>query len=540
MGSVEVYTKARMQEIENTTIVDGHVDVGGHLILETREGTEIDAGNVHGEDAPNLADASTTVKGIAEIATLTEVSTGTDTTRFVTAQGVRQERDVVDTYTGVISPIWSSGKPVVTLDGGQAYSGTVTAFLPGNDDVAIAPGASVLLSRANSGVWVILTTIAGQPRYMRQIPCSLESGSGWVMYSDVITSDLNHRYGDGPAEFGAVGVTANSDRSNKFYVTVTSTGIASMEGLLVRSAGAPAVGSVIGRYPIALAPARNEIFGTNANGGIGQIAVCTDGTIRYVMGGVTFMSLNNIRWRTAASVVAGLATFVPLSLNVGWATHTTAAFTGEPGSTVHTPGYTIDADKIVIFEGLVLATVAKASGADIATLIALSLMNGTHQVAPMPLLFGFIRISQTGGAGGAGNIINTGIAVASGNWMSLSNVMRLESTSTITRIGSGSVNSWQAYNSALYAAPGFAKTPDGLVIAFGLWNQGTIGSAMTYIPDGWRPRFGMIVSTVSNSAVARIDVADTSQANYGSQAIVATSGSNVWVSLDGISWPAYR
>jgi hypothetical protein len=38
------------------------------------------------------AAASTTASGIAEIATLAEVATGTDTTRFVTAEGVRQER----------------------------------------------------------------------------------------------------------------------------------------------------------------------------------------------------------------------------------------------------------------------------------------------------------------------------------------------------------------------------------------------------------------------------------------------------------------
>jgi len=36
--------------------------------------------------------ASTTVAGVAEIATLAEVATGTDTTRFVTPEGVRQER----------------------------------------------------------------------------------------------------------------------------------------------------------------------------------------------------------------------------------------------------------------------------------------------------------------------------------------------------------------------------------------------------------------------------------------------------------------
>lgn len=38
------------------------------------------------------ADASTTTKGVIEIATLAEVATGTDTVRAVTPEGVRQER----------------------------------------------------------------------------------------------------------------------------------------------------------------------------------------------------------------------------------------------------------------------------------------------------------------------------------------------------------------------------------------------------------------------------------------------------------------
>lgn len=47
MATVRSFTSERMLEIENTTVVDGDV-VGDNLILKTREGTEIDAGNVRG------------------------------------------------------------------------------------------------------------------------------------------------------------------------------------------------------------------------------------------------------------------------------------------------------------------------------------------------------------------------------------------------------------------------------------------------------------------------------------------------------------
>lgn len=47
MGTVQVYTADRMLEIENGTIVDGSV-VGDNLILEKKDGTPVDAGNVRG------------------------------------------------------------------------------------------------------------------------------------------------------------------------------------------------------------------------------------------------------------------------------------------------------------------------------------------------------------------------------------------------------------------------------------------------------------------------------------------------------------
>lgn len=74
-------TAERMLAIEAASVVAGAVDNGtGHLILETHDGTFIDAGYVLG----TVVDATTTLKGIIEIATDSEVSTGTDTVRAVT------------------------------------------------------------------------------------------------------------------------------------------------------------------------------------------------------------------------------------------------------------------------------------------------------------------------------------------------------------------------------------------------------------------------------------------------------------------------
>lgn len=54
MATVTGYTAERMKQIEDETVVDGHVDGAGHLILETRSPTvpDIDAGSVIGPVGP--------------------------------------------------------------------------------------------------------------------------------------------------------------------------------------------------------------------------------------------------------------------------------------------------------------------------------------------------------------------------------------------------------------------------------------------------------------------------------------------------------
>jgi hypothetical protein len=51
MATVTGFTAERMLEIENTTVVNAHL-TGDHLVLETREGTEIDVGSVRGATGP--------------------------------------------------------------------------------------------------------------------------------------------------------------------------------------------------------------------------------------------------------------------------------------------------------------------------------------------------------------------------------------------------------------------------------------------------------------------------------------------------------
>lgn len=62
MGTVTVFTADRMLAIENGTVVDGDV-VGDNLILTTKDGTPIDAGNVRGPQGDTGATGNTGAAG---------------------------------------------------------------------------------------------------------------------------------------------------------------------------------------------------------------------------------------------------------------------------------------------------------------------------------------------------------------------------------------------------------------------------------------------------------------------------------------------
>lgn len=125
MATVTVVTAERTLQIEATSIVDGNV-VDGHLILTRHDGGEIDVGAVSGmrlsdgttytpvdafsyigtNDPGAVANgsvwfdtddagpaASDTQKGLVELATTAEATTGTDTTRAVTPVGLKAVAD---------------------------------------------------------------------------------------------------------------------------------------------------------------------------------------------------------------------------------------------------------------------------------------------------------------------------------------------------------------------------------------------------------------------------------------------------------------
>lgn len=80
MATVTGMTAEAMLAIRDGTIVDGHFDTAGHIILTKYDGTQIDGGAV-------LA-STTGQSGIVELATNAETQAGTDATRAVTPAGL--------------------------------------------------------------------------------------------------------------------------------------------------------------------------------------------------------------------------------------------------------------------------------------------------------------------------------------------------------------------------------------------------------------------------------------------------------------------
>lgn len=84
MATAVVMSAGATNDALDDLIETGAFDGSGDLILTTRGGSDINAGS------PTLVipDASTTVKGLVELATTAEAAAGTDTTRAITAEGL--------------------------------------------------------------------------------------------------------------------------------------------------------------------------------------------------------------------------------------------------------------------------------------------------------------------------------------------------------------------------------------------------------------------------------------------------------------------
>jgi len=585
VGTVQVFTMERMLAIENGTVVRGDIDPSGDLILTRHDGSTYNAGKVY-----PIA-ATTDVSGLVELATNVEVTTGTDTVRAVTPSGLaaltatNDRRGLVQLATqaealagvnstkaitaeslalsgglrkGTISAGWFFGLPTVTLTDGTVINDV--HFTNSTADMEFKAGSSVLVGRSGNTWYVIGPDLATRPTFLPQWDIALNPP--WATYGSYGANDVFGEYGEQATLFGPGTVLGNGT----FQATMSSTGIVSLGGLVGNANAAVPVGSIFGTLPIAMRPEFDQIFAVSAGGGNGTIYVCADdGTVRW--GGIVNGS-GNTSWVALDDVVfraAGYGTFVPLTLSSPWTvwqagpatTSSTISWTfpGCSPTRVSRVGYTLDVDGVTLFEGIISTSSATAANQTIIDMAAGSntYPNGvlaTHQPMWCYNVYAFGRLAAgLNGAGGFGKILNIGVALGAFYRASLSNFKEVpipgpNTTGWIT--GLIFFTGWARYdpNGTIWSNPAMLKTPDGIVFLRGLYNAGTIGASMLFIPRKWRSRYRQIHLVASNGANGRADVSVPYDINAVNgkppNSIYANAGVNQWFSLNGVSYPTAR
>lgn len=114
------------------------------------------------------------------------------------------------------------------------------------------------------------------------------------------------------------------------------------------------------------------------------------------------------------------------------------------------------------------------------------------------------------------------------------NTKHYETNPTVHEIGAASEpafeNSWGNIGSGNSTAA-FWMDASGTVHLKGVISGGTVGAAAFTLPVGYRPALVSILAAISNGAVARVDV-------NSAGVVTIQAGSNVYVSLDGLSFKA--
>lgn len=145
MATVNGLTAERMLALEAATVVDGHLDGSGHLILVKHDGSTIDAGDA----LVGIPEASTSVSGAVELATSAETITGTDTVRAVTPSGFAAG------FSAGFSPAFASAFPSAFSSAYAAVPGDkvqiITAPAESAADTSYPVGASITSVSSGSG-----------------------------------------------------------------------------------------------------------------------------------------------------------------------------------------------------------------------------------------------------------------------------------------------------------------------------------------------------------------------------------------------------
>lgn len=206
MATVESMNLARLLALEADTVIGGHIDGSGHLILEQHDGSTIDSGYM----LASLPDASETVKGKVELATTAEATTGTDTERAVTPAGLAAA-------VGTLVPDSS------TTVKGKVELATDAETATGTDTVrAVTPAAlRALLSAMFPVGYIYMATVSTNPNTLFGFGTWSSLGAGRMLISQNGTYTAGSTGGSATATLAEANLPSHT---HSFSATTNNTG----------------------------------------------------------------------------------------------------------------------------------------------------------------------------------------------------------------------------------------------------------------------------------------------------------------------------
>lgn len=294
--------------------------------------------------------------------------------------------------------------------------------------------------------------------------------------------------------------------------TKTSAGLVALKGL-VKSGSS----NVIAVLPVGYRPASNIIFEVASNSAAGRLDIYPDGSVYMYVGVNSWFSLEGISF-----MPAGTSFTTPPLLN-GWLTY---------GGSWAAPGYMTDSLGRVQTTGLIKGGTT-TSPTPMFNLPAGSRPNEyIHILNDISNLDGHIGIDATGNVNAKGY---------SNSFSSLQAMFypagRATGTNCTTQwCALPLINGWKWYGGQ-FSQPQYTKAADGIVSLKGLIAGGiSAGSSIVTLPAGYCPADRLLLSTVSATAWARIDIILNSG---GGCYLNPSSGvSTSWLSLDDIHYVA--
>jgi type II secretory pathway pseudopilin PulG len=366
-------------------------------------------------------------------------------------------------------------------------SGTFTKKIPITDKRGQKLECAVTANLTNG------TTLAYAPRVLDPIPLwtdpTLENN--WVRYD-------NYYAGAG--------------------FTKTASGMVVLKGL-IKSGTAPARAF---RLPPGYIPDKNLVFQQSSSTPTGssspdRVDVYADGSVMVQgtangwisLAGINFMPSQYLSSFTSPTFSNGWTNYSPSSNDPNW----------QPA------GYMQDTAGRTRTQGLIRA------GTSTDPTLAFTLPTNLR-----PAEYEHIAAQNSGSLGVIGNVPANGINAKGGgsNFLETNTLTYPSSYSGWTNLTLQS--SWVRYPG--YTTPKFTKGSDGLVMLKGLIQSGSTGTYIATIPGNLKlcPKERHVYAVAAAGAYGRVDVEPGTAT--GGCGVSYQAGSNVWVSLDAISWIA--